>query len=482
MRRTKIVCTIGPSTDTPEAIRQLILAGMDVARLNFSHGTHETHRASFRTIRSVAAELDRNVAVMMDLQGPKIRTGLLEGGGAVELIEGAPICVTTREVPGDASCVSTTYLNLPRDVSEGDRLLIADGAMELGVERVSGPDVHCRVIRGGSLGQHKGINLPGVDVSAPCLTEKDLEDLEFGIGLGPDYVALSFVRTAEDIRDLKQRIDGLAAEGADKPLVVAKIERPEALDNFDAILEVTDAVMVARGDLGVEVDLDDVPQIQKRLIRECNERGMPVITATQMLESMMSNSRPTRAEVTDVANAIYDGTDAVMLSGETAAGRFPLEAVRVMADVRDKADEAIAASPERRAHPPRLSAGEGAHSDAIGQAVWRMTQILDVKRIVCFTMSGYTAKAIAKYRPHTPITAITLSEATLRRCALIWGVDALIAVEVTHLDEMVRVVDKLMFEHGQAKEGDTIFIVAGTPLAVGGRTNLLKLHTVGQEE
>ena len=304
-RRTKIVCTIGPSSNTPEALRELIAAGMDVARLNCSHGTHDAHRAGFQAIRQAAAELGRNVAVMIDLQGPKIRTGPLRDGASVELNEDAAICVTTRQVAGDATCVSTTYARLPEDVRPRDRLLIADGAMELRVEHVSGPDIHCRVVRGGLLGQHKGINLPGVNVSAPALTEKDLADLEFGVRLGADFVALSFVRRAADIRDIKDRIRALGAsalgasgEAPDPeqwPAVVAKIERPEALANFEEILAATDAVMVARGDLGVEVDLDDVPQIQKKLIRKCNESGVPVITATQMLESMIANPRPTRA-------------------------------------------------------------------------------------------------------------------------------------------------------------------------------------------
>jgi len=341
MRRTKIVCTLGPSSRSPEMVRQLILKGMDVARLNFSHGTHDHHRATFNAVRSIAQELQSNVAILMDLQGPKIRTGALDGGVPVHLAEGEAFCLTTRAVPGDQHCVSTTYANLPYDVEAGDRLLLADGALELLAEQVSPPDVRCRVIRGGALGQHKGVNLPGVNVSAPALTAKDIEDLALALELGADYVALSFVRRPEDIRAIKQRIADTGASAH----VVAKIERPEALDSFDAILELTDAVMVARGDLGVEVNLEDVPQIQKELIRKCNEQGKPVITATQMLESMMTSPRPTRAEVTDVANAIYDGTDAVMLSGETAVGQFPLAAVSVMADVAGKADQAHGKAP-----------------------------------------------------------------------------------------------------------------------------------------
>jgi len=476
MRRTKIVCTLGPSSSSPAVVRQLVCNGMDVARLNFSHGTHDDHRTLFQTVRTVAAELGANVAILMDLQGPKIRTGPLAGGGPVTLEEGAEFCVTTRPVPGDQHCVSTTYASLPYDVNVGDRILLADGTMELVAERVAPPDVACRVVRGGELGTHKGINLPGVNVSAPALTEKDVDDLALALHLGADYVALSFVRTPEDVGGLKERIDQAGAAAR----VVAKIERPEALDHFDAIVELADAIMVARGDLGVEVNLEDVPQIQKTLIRKSNDRGKPVITATQMLESMMTSSRPTRAEVTDVANAIYDGTDAVMLSGETAAGRFPLAAVSVMAGVAYKADRAVEAA-QTRIIPAREAPGSlGAFSDAIGHAVCNMGRTLGAKRIVCFTQSGYTAAAIARYRPPTPITAITLSESTRRQCALLWGVEAIHTVEVDSTDAMVRTVEYILLEQDRAAVGDTVIIVAGTPLGIGGHTNLLRLHVVGQ--
>ena len=479
MRRTKIVCTIGPSSEAPEIVRELITGGMDVARLNFSHGSHDDHRRAFDTIRGLADECECDVAVMMDLQGPKIRTGRLENGAAIDLDEGQALCVTTRDVLGTAGLISTTYTALPDDVRPEDRILLADGTIELRVEKVAPPDVHCTVVHGGALGEHKGINLPGVEVSAPSLTEKDLADLEFGLSLGVDYVALSFVRSPDDIRAVKRHIE---AAGKNTH-VVAKIERPEAVERFDEILELTDAVMVARGDLGVEMDLDEVPQIQKQLIRKCNDRGVPVITATQMLESMMTNPRPTRAEVTDVANAIYDGTDAVMLSGETAAGKFPLRAVRVMASIANRTDTAIGASPPREAVSRLRSSGirSGSFSEAIGQAVCRMTQVLDVKRIVCFTMSGHTARAIARFRPNTPITALTINEETRRRCALNRGVDAIQADEVNHTDEMVRMVDRIITDNHLANAGDTVVIVAGMPLAVGGRTNLLKLHTVSEE-
>lgn len=478
MRRTKIVCTLGPSSNRRETIDALIAAGMDVARLNFSHGTHADHRATYATLREAAAAAGRNIAVLMDLQGPKIRTGKLDGGKPVTLVPGAPLVITTEPVAGNASRISTTYGQLANDVKPGDRILLADGIMELRVDRVAPPEIHCTVIRGGMLGEKKGINLPGVAVSAPCLTEKDIEDLEFGLGLGVDYVALSFVRSPNDVVDLKTRI---AAFGKNTS-VIAKIERPEALSRFSDIVETADAVMVARGDLGVEVELHRVPQIQKSLIRMCNEMGVPVITATQMLESMMTNSRPTRAEAADVANAIYDGTDAVMLSGETANGEYPVETVTTMAKIVETADEAIASAPHHEVHA-RLrdrSTHDAGFKEAIGQAVVRITQVIHVKRIVVLTKSGFSAIAISRYRPRTPITAITLREETQRRCALFWGVDAVACVSHDDFAHLVKAIDEIVVSKSLASAGDALLIVAGVPLGAGGRTNLVHLHRVGE--
>ncbi len=477
MRRTKIVCTIGPSSSDPDVMLKLVEAGMNVARLNFSHGTHDMHRENYKKLREIAEKTGHNVAIMMDLQGPKIRTGTLADGEPLNLIVDEKICITTDDIEGTKDRISTSYVHLPDDVIEGDRILLVDGTLEFRVERVEKPDVYCRVVRGGILGEHKGINLPGVAVSAPSLGEKDKEDLKFGLELGVDYVALSFVRSASDIRETKKIIED-AGSGAQ---VVAKIERPEAVESFDEILEVTDAVMVARGDLGVEVDVETVPQIQKELIAKCNMKGVPVITATQMLESMVLCAMPTRAEVTDVANAIYDGTDAVMLSGETAAGMYPVHAARMMSQIAEAADEAIAATVtstlelrRRKAKTPK-----GSFSNAIGRAVCDIGRDLDAKHIVCFTYSGSTARAIARYRPATPIAAITLSAETRRRCAMYWGVKAVKSVEVNDTDALVGVVNEILLEHGLAEKGDTVIIVAGTPLAVGGHTNLLKLHYLG---
>ncbi|NUM55739.1 MAG: pyruvate kinase [Candidatus Hydrogenedentes bacterium] len=479
MRRTKIVCTLGPSSNTRETIEALMRAGMDVARLNFSHGSHDDHRKTYTLLRRVASDLGRNVAVLMDLQGPKIRTGKLEDGKPIQLVPNAPIIVTTEQVPGNATRISTVYERLAHDVKPGDRILLADGVMELRVDRVTPPEVYCTVLRGGMLGEKKGMNLPGVAVSAPCLTEKDIEDLEFGLDLGVDYVALSFVRSPEDVIDLKKRIARTGKQAA----VIAKIERPEALSRFADIIETADAIMVARGDLGVEVELHRVPQIQKTLIRMCNEMGVPVITATQMLESMMTNARPTRAEAADVANAIYDGTDAVMLSGETANGQYPVETVETMAQIVACADDAIAAAPAHEMHA-RLRdrrAHEAGFKEAIGQAVVRITQVINVKRIVVLTKSGFSAIAVSRYRPRTPITAITLREDTMRRCALFWGVDAVACVPHDELTALIRDIDEIMVERSLASLGDSLLIVAGVPLGAGGRTNLVHLHRVGEE-
>ena len=477
MRRTKIVCTLGPSSNTHETIEALVRAGMDVARLNFSHGTHEDHRKTYGVVRRVAASMGRNVAVLMDLQGPKIRTGKLEGGKPIPLVAGATIAITTEPIAGNADRISTTYAQLAHDARPGDRILLADGVMELRVDAVAPPEVRCTVVRGGMLGEKKGMNLPGVAVSAPCLTEKDIADLKFGLDLGVDYVALSFVRSANDVVDLKKRI---AATGRHTS-VVAKIERPEALSRFGDIVETADAIMVARGDLGVEVELHRVPQIQKSLIRMCNELGVPVITATQMLESMMTNARPTRAEAADVANAIYDGTDAVMLSGETANGQYPIETVETMAKIVESADDAIATAPAHELQARQRSRHDAGFTEAIGQAVVRISQVIHIKRIVVLTKSGFSAIAVSRYRPRTPITAITLSEETQRRCALYWGVDAVAAIPHDDFSRLVTAIDDIVLNKSLAAKDDAILIVAGMPLGAGGRTNLVHVRRVGED-
>ena len=478
MRRTKIVCTIGPSSSSPEVMRSLMLAGMNVARMNFSHGTHEQHRKVYDDLRSVAAELGHNLGILLDLQGPKIRTGKLVNGEPVELVPEALLTITTEPILGDAQRISTTYDHLPDDVKPGDHILIADGTMELQVVSITGREVNTVVLRGGMLGESKGMNLPRIDVSAPALTVKDLQDLRFGVKLGVDFVALSFVRAAKDIVLLRDHLQELERA----PMIVAKIERPEAIANFDAILGETDAVMVARGDLGVEMDMASIPQIQKELIRKCNDLGTPVITATQMLESMVEAALPTRAEVNDIANAIYDGTDAVMLSGETAAGKYPLEAVRVMASVAEQADEAIRSNPVR----PRIQRAADARvrrstfADAIGEAVGRVTQVLNASRILCLTRSGSTALAIARFRPPLPIEAVSSSESTIRKCALYWGIHGVHIPEASTSEGMIRHMETTLLEQKLVRRGETVIIVAGLPYGnTTGRTNMMKLHAIG---
>jgi len=478
MRRTKIVCTIGPSSASPAVMRSLMLEGMNVARMNFSHGTHEQHRAVYESLRQVAAELGHNLGILLDLQGPKIRTGKLKDGEPVELVPEAPLIITTKKLLGDVRRISTTYEHLADDVKPGDHILIADGTMELQVESVKGNEVHTVVVRGGMLGESKGMNLPRIDVSAPALTQKDIEDLRFGVGLGIDFVALSFVRTARDIVQLRDHLQELGKS----PAIVAKIERPEALANFDAILGETDAVMVARGDLGVEIDLAEIPQVQKELIRKCNDLGTPVITATQMLESMVEASQPTRAEVNDIANAIYDGTDAVMLSGETAAGKYPVEAVRIMASVAEQADAAIRTQPTRgrlqRAADARVR--RNSFADAIGEAVSRVTQMLNASRIICLTRSGSTALAIARYRPPLPIEAVSSSVDTVRLCSLYWGVHGVHIPEASTFEAILHAMEEALLEQELVRRGETVIFVAGLPYGnTTGRTNMMKLHAIG---
>jgi len=478
MRRTKIVCTIGPSSASPEVMQSLMRAGMNVARMNFSHGTHEQHRKVYQSLRAVAAELGHNLGILLDLQGPKIRTGKLLNGEPIELAPGAPLTITTKPIVGGAGRISTTYVHLADDVKPGDHILIADGTMELQVVSVVKPEVHTVVLRGGMLGESKGMNLPRIAVSAPALTQKDIEDLRFGVSLGVDFVALSFVRTAKDIVSLRDELQELGKS----PAIVAKIERPEAIANFDAILGETDAVMVARGDLGVEIDMAEIPQVQKELIRKCNDLGTPVITATQMLESMVESSMPTRAEVNDIANAIYDGTDAVMLSGETAAGRFPIEAVRVMASVAEQADAAIRNQSSRgrvqRAGDARIR--RNSFADAIGEAVSRVTQMLNASRIICLTRSGSTALAIARYRPPLPIEAVSSSVDTVRLCSLYWGVHGVHITEAESTEAMLRTMEQALLDQGLVRRGETVIIVAGLPYGHStGRTNMMKLHAIG---
>jgi pyruvate kinase len=470
---TKIICTVGPASSTRETLADMICAGMDAARLNFSHGTHEDHRKSFDLVRTTAAELGRHVAVIGDLQGPKIRTGPLLGGGPVELHTGATIAITTEACPGSAERVSTTYQALPHDVAPGDCILIDDGLMELRVVATDETTATCEVINGGPLGEHKGINLPGVKVSSPALTEKDRDDLTFAVGLGVDYLALSFVRTAADIELCR---DAITAAGGDVP-IIAKLEKPEAMDDLEAIIAATDMVMVARGDLGVELPPERVPILQKQIINACSEQRVPVITATQMLDSMRENPRPTRAEASDVANAIFDGTDAVMLSGETAVGEYPLESVEMMRRIL------IAAEAEQmrgdHLRMGRLRRASVSFSDALSRAAAETAEYIGARAIVAFTQSGSTARMASKCRTRIPVIAATPLAQTARRCNLYWGVCPVLIEPVHGTDEMMRRVERQAVAMGLAGEGDALVITAGTPIGRHGTTNMMKLQVIG---
>ncbi len=479
MRRTKIVCTIGPATDSEERLEALIRAGMNVARLNFSHGIQEEHAAVIERIRRISARLGCPIAILQDLQGPKIRVGSLQDGQPIRLVDGAQVTITTRPVAGDSQTIPTTYMHLPQDVKPGDRILLDDGLMELRVLDASTTDVRCQVVHGGLLKEHKGINLPGVAVSAPALTEKDRDDLRFGIMHGVDYVALSFVRRPEDVLEARKLVHQFQAESeaegkhalVDIPLI-AKLEKPEAVMQLNAILDVVDGVMVARGDLGVEMSPEKVPLIQKRVINRCNELGLPVITATQMLESMVTNPRPTRAEVNDVFNAILDGTDAVMLSAETATGAYPIEAVQMM--VRIALEAEAGDSTARQPQCQRLT-----QEHAVSHAARALSEEASVKAIVALTRSGTSARLISKDRPRRPILAYTPSERIYRQLALWWGVWPHCIEVQGSTEALIEVVDQRLQDDKLIQRGEHVVIMGGLPIAHKARTNFVKLHRVG---
>jgi pyruvate kinase len=471
-RRAKIVCTLGPATDRIEVLTKLIEAGLDVARLNFSHGTYQEHARRLRMVRRIAAQMGRTVAVLQDLQGPKIRTGPLEGGKPVVLVPNSRVTITTRRVPGNSRVLSTNFRALPREVRGGSAILLADGLMELCVERVSDQEISCRVVNGGMLAEHQGINLPGIPLRISALTAKDRSDLEFGIRHAVDYIALSFVRRAREVLELKRLLE----RAGKKTPVVAKLEKPQAINHLDEILEVADAVMVARGDLGVELAPEQVPVIQKQVIQSANGRKVPVITATQMLESMTIHPRPTRAEASDVANAIFDGTDAVMLSGETAKGHYPVESVRMMAKIIQAAEMSPRygwTGHQRRAEGESLGVPE-----SLCETAAHMTEELNLKAIAVFTQSGSSARLVSKYRPRVPVYAFSPLPAITRRTALYWGVTPMLMERVQSTDRMVEGAAARLRQIGAAQPGDWIAVIAGTPIARRGTTNLLKVHRI----
>jgi pyruvate kinase len=453
-------------------IRKLMQAGMDVARLNFSHGTHEEHARSFTMLREAAIHIKKPIAILADLQGPKIRTGALAGGGTVLLRAGQRFVITNAKVLGDSTRVSTTFQSLPREVKRGDRILLSDGLIELRVESTSRTDVVCHVANGGILGEHKGINLPGVALRVPALTAKDRADLRFALQHGADYIAVSFVRRPEDI-ELAKTLIRRAKKGTP---VIAKLEKPEAIENLEAILRVSDGVMVARGDLGVEMNPERVPVVQKNIITRARVHRRPVITATQMLESMTENPRPTRAEASDVANAIFDGTDAVMLSAETASGKYPIEAVSMMARIIEEAEASIQEFP-RPAGTERLKVAE-----TVAEIVCHASRELHMRLIAVFTHSGFTARLVSRYRPLVPIVAFSPETSTRRRMALFWGVTTRTIVDIKKIDALPAITEKRLLQERLVKKGDVIAIVAGTPMGVRGTTNFMKFHVIGSEE
>jgi len=471
MIKTKIVCTIGPASNSYEKIEKLIQRGMDVARLNFSHGSHEEHHQVIENIRWASLKTNESVAILQDLGGSKIRIGKIEKE-SIFLKENSSFILTNREVPGDEHEVSVTFPSLPQKVKKGDCIFLADGTLELKVKELTPTDIICRIVRGGKLTSHKGINIPNISMDISSLTEKDYQDILFGIKNRVDFIGLSFIRNAEDILRVKKI---LKENGAEDISLIAKIEKKEAIDNLKEIIEVSDGIMIARGDLGVEIPLENVPLVQKDIIKRCNFVGKPVITATQMLMSMVNVPRPTRAEVTDVANAILDGTDAVMLSEETAVGNYPLEAVETMNKIALRTEKAI---DYKKILSERSLSVKPTNPDAISHATCQVALDLKAKAIVTFTLSGSTARMVSRYRPPVPIIAVSTQDSTVRKLALSWGVYPFKSDELENTDDMIEKSKKIALKTGLASPGDKIVITAGIPFKIPGTTNLLKVETL----
>ncbi len=468
VRRAKIVCTLGPATETREQIRDLMAAGMDVARFNMSHGTHADHDRRFALVREVAAEFDKPVAILADLQGPKIRLGVFPDG-PVGLETGQEFTITTEDVPGDGTQCSTTYDGLAGDAAPGDQLLIDDGKIVLEVDRIDGSRVVTRVVEGGTVSNHKGINLPGAAVNVPALSDKDERDLRWALGTGVDLVALSFVRDPDDI----VRVHEIMDDHGHRLPVIAKLEKPQAIDNLERIIIAFDGIMVARGDLGVELPLWEVPLVQKRAVELARRRAKPVIVATQMLESMITNSRPTRAEASDVANAVLDGADAVMLSGETSVGEYPIQAVETMAHIVETTEQQGFERIPQLTTKPRTSGG------AITLAAADTGALMGAQFLAAFTQSGDSARRLARLRSPIPMVAFTPLESTRRQLALSWGVRSFVVEIAAGTDEAVSQVDHALARLGLARQGDLIVIVYGSPLGHQGTTNTMRLHRIG---
>ncbi|WP_066637036.1 pyruvate kinase [Desulfolucanica intricata] len=471
MRRTKIVCTIGPGCESVDTLKKMMQAGMNVARLNFSHGTYEEHQRRINAVRKAAAEEGCNVALLLDTRGPEIRIGKFKEE-PVQLKAGNKVILTTDDIEGDSSRIHVNYPGLPADVTTGNSILIADGLIELKVLNTSEREIECEIVNGGQLTSQKGVNVPNVIVNLPSLTEQDIKDIKFGIEHKMDFIAASFVRKAADVLAIREIL-----EEADADLdIIAKIENRQGVENLNEIVKVADGIMVARGDLGVEIPVEEVPLIQKKIIEKCNRLGKPVITATQMLESMIQNPRPTRAETSDVANAIFDGTDAIMLSGETAVGKYPVDAVKTMSRIAERSESALQYEEilgKKRLAPSRTV------TDAISYATCATAQDLGAAAIITSTQTGYTSKMVAKYRPKAPVIAGTPVESVLRKMALVWGVTPLLMPPTKSTDEMISTSVDVSLSAGLIKSGDLVVITAGVPVGVHGTTNLIRIHTVG---
>ncbi|MCD1293820.1 pyruvate kinase [Methanocella sp. CWC-04] len=472
MRKTKIVCTIGPACDTQEKLEKLIEAGMNVTRLNMSHADHEYHRKTIKNIRYVSEALDVPVGILMDLQGPKIRIGTLKE--KVILKPGEEYVLTARDVPGDSHEVNIPFKELPSSVSKGQTLLIDDGLIELKAENVTGTDIITRVIRGGELKERKGINLPNTSIKAKSITDKDVRDLLFGIDEGVDMLAMSFVRSADDILDLRKIMED---NSADIP-IIAKIEKHEGVKNINSIIDVVEGIMVARGDLGIEIPMEEVPLVQKMIISKCNAKGIPVITATQMLDSMIRNPMPTRAEATDVANAVFDGTDALMLSGETAFGEYPLEAVKAMALIAKNTEDSDCYKQAIAAKTPKPSLSI---TDSVAFATTESARYLKAQAIITATQTGFTARKVSKYRPQLPILAVTTDQKVMRQLTLSWGVFPIKIGEEPDIDRLISDSIENCLKKGYLHTGDLVVITAGILVGIPGSTNIMKIHVVAKE-
>jgi len=471
LRRTKIVCTIGPACDSPEILREMLKSGMNVARLNLSHGTHEQHARYISVLRKVAGEAGKNLAILLDTKGPEIRVGELKGKKVV-LKEGAEVVLTVEKIKGNAAYIPISYEGLPADVKRGDTVLLNDGLITLRVIETKNGEIRCTVVSGGELAEGKGVNVPGVVTGLPCPTEKDVQDIIFGVEKHVDIIAASFIRKAADVLAIREVIE----EKGGRQHIISKIENRRGVENLEEIIDVSDGIMVARGDLGVEIPPEEVPLVQKKIIRKCNEAGKPVITATQMLESMIHNSRPTRAEASDVANAILDGTDAVMLSGETALGKYPVEAVKTMVRIAEQVESALF---EEEVSKKTNVKSQHTVTDAISRAVCSTARILDAAAIITSTQTGYTARMVAKHRPEAPVVAVTPSPEVLRRLAVVWGVQPLLIGKTDDTDTMISRAIEVSLAAGVISAGDLVVITAGVPVGVHGTTNLIKVHTVG---